>query len=97
MDINAIEINVTEVRDILSEILELPVDRIHYNPVQKHAVLDLKRNRHVSVCTHQLEEIKRAFNCEDVIISSPYRCILQLKFWTHEDENCCCKRCSKHG
>lgn len=83
------------VRQYLSELLSIPLSRIHYNPVKRTATIELKRNRHVAICTHQLEQMKRKFNCTDVIISSPYRCVLELKFWVKGDKKCCncCEEC----
>jgi hypothetical protein len=95
MDIQAKQINVTEVRNTIADTLHIPIERIHYNPIKTQAVLELKRNRHITICTHQLDKLKREFNCDDIIVSSPYRCVIQLKFWNNTKEQCCCKEC-KH-
>ena len=93
LSINSNEIFVEEVREIIAETLHIPKKRINYNPIKKLAVIELKRNRHITICTHQLEKLKRKFNCDDIIISSPYRCVIQLKFWSNRHDQCCCTEC----
>jgi len=90
-------LHISEITQKIADILQLPPKRISYNPITNEIKITLKRNRHVTICTHQIEKIKRTFNCEDIIISSPYRCVLQLKLWYKSKAKhcCCCGECTK--
>lgn len=93
-DLYSSELIIPEVIHIISDTLQYPSESIKFNPISKVAVIELKRSRHITICTHQLETLKKRFNCDDIIISSPYRCVIELKFWVNKEEQCCWKCCN---
>lgn len=69
----------------ISKICKTQRSRIKLNPCTDTITFDLKHNRHVKLRLYQLLQLQELFKVDDIIVSSPIRCILELELVKHEE------------
>lgn len=76
-----------EYEEKVADIFKTQCKRIKINMSKDLIIIDLSKNRHVMLTYSELSILKDMFDCEDLIITSPIRCKIEIRLLYSEDDN----------